>query len=211
MSPLESPSRDTSGLRAVAWWTAWIGVTIVSFFVSCWFWTGFLSRHYGTMDRPGAPILWVTAVFGTWMILLVPLIVIMYAKVDKAYEDARLNREESAYEKTRCAMGVRCLDIPIADRRLDEAMRRRLKRIPPTIRNGHLVRLRLADGRTVPYAFVLEGRELAGVYGERNPRLSARQITELDPVAPADIPDFEASGWVRLDGVGIPFDEKSVV
>lgn len=211
MSAMGSPARQTSGLKAVAWWMAWITVTIVSFFVSCWFWTGFLARNYGTMDKPGAPILWVVAVFGTWMVLLVPLIVVMYAKVDKAYEDARINREESTYDKARRAMGVRCLDIPRADRLLDENLRRRLKSLPETVRNGHLVRLRLKSGRTVAHAFVLNGRELAGVYGEHDPLITARDIADLEAVAPQDVPDFEASGWVRLDGVGIPIDEKPTV
>lgn len=204
-------SRQTSGLKAVTWWMAWIAVTIVSFFVSCWFWTGFLARNYGTMDKPGAPILWVTAVFGTWMILLVPLIVVMYAKVDKAYEDARINREGSAYDKTRRAMGVRCLDIPQRDRRLSESHRRQLRRIPQTIRNGHLVSLVLQGGRTVRYAFILNGAELAGVYAESDPRVLASQIEEILPVPAGEIPDFEASGWVRLDGVGVPWDEKTAV
>lgn len=211
MSATGYPPTQTSGLKAVAWWMTWIAVTIVSFFISCWFWTGFLARNYGTMDRPGAPILWVTAVFGTWMILLVPLIVVMYAKVDKAYEDARINREGSAYDKTRRAMGVRCLDIAQGDRRLSEDHRRQLKRMPQAIRNGHLVSLILRDGRRVRYAFILNGVELAGVYQESDPRVLASQIAEIHPVLLADVPDFEASGWVRLDGVGVPWDEKSTV
>lgn len=73
----------------ILWWIGWIVLTIVSFFVSHWFWTPFIAKHAGDMSRPGVPLLWVTAVFGSWMVLLVPLIIVMYNKVDRAYEDAR--------------------------------------------------------------------------------------------------------------------------
>ena len=82
--------------NTVLWWVGWIALTILSFFACCYFWTGFIARHIGGMDTGNAPILWVTAVFGSWMVLLVPLIIVMYAKVDKAYEDARIRRESAA-------------------------------------------------------------------------------------------------------------------
>ncbi|MCG3176013.1 MAG: hypothetical protein MOGMAGMI_00951 [Candidatus Omnitrophica bacterium] len=207
-----SSGRKDSALSAITWWVGWIAVTIVSFFVSCWFWTGHLARHYGTMDKPGAPLVWVVAVFGTWMILLVPLIVIMYAKVDKAYEDARIGREGDAYEKVRRAMGVRCLDIPQRSRVLAEPLRRKLKQWPETVRKGHLVHLILRDGRRVEHAFVLERREVLGVYDLSDRTFDPSAITDIEPIPQDRIPDFNSARWVRLDGVGLPFeDEKPAV
>src|SRR3990167_5619830 len=83
----------------VLWWVGWIVLTIASFFVSCYFWTGFIAKHVGPMDQNGVPILWVAAVFGSWMVLLVPLIIVMYNKVDRSYEDARMHRESEMQKK----------------------------------------------------------------------------------------------------------------
>ena len=80
----------------VLWWIVWILLTIGSFFVSAHFWTGFIADKFGSIHQPGVAILWVSAVFGSWMVLLVPLIILMYNKVDKAYDEARIKREMSA-------------------------------------------------------------------------------------------------------------------
>ena len=89
---------NASKEHPVLWWIGWIALTIVAFFIPCYAWTKFFAMHAGTMDKPGMPALWVTAVFGTWMIFLVPLIIVMYNKVDRAYEDARNARERQAKE-----------------------------------------------------------------------------------------------------------------
>src|SRR5687768_2772555 len=99
--------QEKDGNYTVLWWIGWITLTIISFFISCYFWTGFIAKYVGSMDKPGVPIVWVTAVFGTWMVLLVPLIVIMYSKVDKAYEDARLKRETDAFNKAKAEFKVK--------------------------------------------------------------------------------------------------------
>ena len=90
-------TRSNGGRQTVFWWIGWIVLTILSFFLSCFFWTRHIALHVGPMSQPGVSILWISAVFGTWMLLLVPLIIVMYNKVDKAYEDARIVRETTQF------------------------------------------------------------------------------------------------------------------
>ncbi len=187
----------------VLWWIGWILLTILSFFVSCWFWTGYLSRHAGTMDKPGMPMLWVGCVFGSWMVLLVPLIVLMYNKVDRAYEDARLSREKDGLEKMRSRLGVRAVMLKETDRRLDASLSQMLRRVPETIRQGHLVTAVLKDGRRFENVFVLSRREILGIYDQTSAPFTARDIAKLEPADLDRLPAFEPSKWLRLDGAGL--------
>src|SRR5689334_14637964 len=82
--------------HSVLWWIGWIVLTILTFFAAYALWTPIIASRVGPMSQPGVPMLWVAAVFGTWMVFLVPLIILMYNKVDRAYEDARINRERLA-------------------------------------------------------------------------------------------------------------------
>lgn len=190
------------GESTVLWWVGWILLTILSFFVSAWFWTGFLAKHYGAMDRPGAPVIWVAAVFGSWMVLLVPLIVIMYQKVDKAYEDARIARETAAFEKARAGFRVKSVFVEAAERRLRPELVKKLKSIPEAVRRGHLVHARLRDGRTVNHVFVLNRKEVLGVYGEETLSFRVSDIVDLEAADLDKLPAFKTDGWLRIDGVG---------
>ena len=187
----------------VLWWIGWIALTLISFFVSAWFWTGFLAKYAGTMDRPGMPILWVTAVFGTWLVLLVPLIIVMYNKVDRAYEDARISREAKQYEASKRELGVRSVRIEELDRLLPKALTDKLKRQKPIIKKGHLVTAVLKDGRRVPNVFIYDNRDVLGVYGQASLTFKISDIVDVIPVGESEpLTAFTADRWLRLDGVG---------
>jgi hypothetical protein len=186
----------------VLWWIGWITLTIAAFFAASAIWTPVIARHYGTMDRPGAPILWVTAVFGSWMVLLVPLIVVMYNKVDKAYEDARIARESAAHQKARAAFRVRAVKLDDADRRLDRRLIEKLKTVPPAVKRGHLVTAVLKDGRRVDHVFVLDRRDLMGVYGAERATFTAADVVDVVPADLDRLPAFQPDRWLRLDGIG---------
>ena len=106
----------------VLWWVGWIVLTILSFFVSCYFWTGFIAKHVGSMEKPGVPIFWVATVFGSWMALLVPLIIVMYNKVDRTYEEARNKRESEAQMKIASQLGLRASAVPVSRRLLPKGI-----------------------------------------------------------------------------------------
>src|SRR5205823_2536522 len=85
-----------SGTQTIFWWVVWITLTIASFFLAAAFWTPVIASKFGSIRETRTSVIWIVAVFGTWMAALVPLIIVMYSKVDKAYEDARLRREKAA-------------------------------------------------------------------------------------------------------------------
>lgn len=187
---------------SVGWWIGWILLTIGSFFVSCYFWTRFIAKHMGPMSRAGVPILWVTTVFGSWMMMLLPLIVVMYRKVDKAYEDARLAREKAQGEKTRNRLRVRSIFIEDSLRRLPRELTEKLKTVPETIHQGHLVTAILRNGEKVENVFILNKKQVLGVYDAEQLSFNVNEIADLEPVDTEKLPHFETGRWLRLDGVG---------
>jgi hypothetical protein len=184
----------------VFWWIGWIVLTIASFFVACFFWTDFIAKHVGPVEKPGVSILWVSLVFGSWMIALVPLIVIMYRKVDKAYEDARIARENASFEKAKLESQPKRLFVEENKRCLGMDLVRKLKKIPEAIPRGHLVTVLLRDGRSVENVFILDRRELLGIYGARESSFEASDVIDLKPADLNRLPVFKTEEWLRLDG-----------
>lgn len=195
---------DKSGgaQSAVFWWLGWITLTILSFFIACYFWTGFIAKHVGTMDEPGVALLWVAAVFGSWMVLLVPLIVLMYNKVDRSYEDARIAREASEYKKAREYFKVRSISIPEENRQLSKALRDKLKKAPTAINRGHLVTVVTKAGQKIDNVFILDRQQVLGIYDATTMPFKVEEVADLIPANLDQIPRFESRRWLRLDGVG---------
>lgn len=188
--------------NTVFWWVGWITLTIVTFFAAAWFWTGIVARHVGTMDVPAARYIWVGAVFGSWALLLVPLVILMYNKVDKAYEDARIGRETAAFEKAKNEFHVRSVRIEDQDRLLAKELTQKLKTHPAAVNRGHLVTAVLKDGRRIDNVFVLDRKDVLGVYGIDKMTFAVKDIVDVVPADLDKIPPFETEGWLRLDGVG---------
>ena len=183
-----------SGTRTIFWWVTWITLTIVSFFAAAAFWTPWIAKHLGSIHSTKNSVIWVTAVFGTWMLFLVPLIIVMYSKVDKVYEDARLRRENAALQ-------FRSILIARDERLLPKTLRSKLSGVPETIEGGHLVRTILKDGREVPYVFVANQEEILGVYDCREMPFQVSEIKDIFPESLETLPAFLQTKWLRLDGV----------
>jgi uncharacterized membrane protein len=192
---------DNKDKNTILWWIGWIVLTIVSFFVSCWFWTGFIAKNVGPMSQSGVPILWVTAVFGSWMVLLVPLIVVMYNKVDRAYEDARISRETRQFEAVRKEVNVRSVQVEEKDRLLPRELADKVKKMPEALRKGHLVSAVLKDGRRFDHVFIANRREVLGIYDQTQMPFRVSDIADLVPADLDKLPNFEENRWLRLDGV----------
>lgn len=154
------------------------------------------------MDKPGVPALWVAAVFGSWMILLVPLIIMMYKKVDKAYEDARIARESAQSQKAEKEFKVRSLCVEKTLRILKKELTAKLKKFPETIRRGHLVTVTLSSGDKVKNVFILDKKEVLGIYGVERLSFDIKDIVDIEPVADEEISRFKPEEWLRLDDVG---------
>ncbi len=188
----------------VAWWIGWILLTIGSFFIACYFWTWFIAEHVGNIKTGGVSVLWVTAVFGTWMIFLLPLIILMYNKVDKAYEDARIRREGLALKKAQEEKlgknpGFRTQFVESSKRLLEDRLRKKIGKFPQAIRGGQLVTAVLRDGRRVKNVFVADKKEILGVYGLEKFSFVADDIVDLEPTDLDKLPPFEPQHWLRLD------------
>jgi len=187
---------------AILWWVGWIAVSILTFFVSCFFWTRFIAEKVGPINQPGVAVLWVAAVFGTWMVMLVPLIIVMYQKVDKAYEDARIAREKNQFEKKSSLFKVKSVLVDESKRQLTKDLSKKMKSWPEAIRRGHLVTAILRDGRRIENVFVLNRRVVLGVYGVQDMPFQVEHIQDLEPSDLDHIPNFKSEDWLRLDGVG---------
>lgn len=200
-----SAKTETKKQNTVLWWVGWILLTIGSFFVACWFWTWFIAAHVGSVKSERVTILWVAAVFGTWMVFLLPLIILMYNKVDKAYEDARIKREAMEIKRKEAegravSSSVRFQPVEASRRILAEALRKKVRKFPDTIKGGHLVTVILKDGRRFEHVFIAGKKEVLGIYGAEQLPFDIQEITDLEPSDLDHMPVFKPELWLRLDG-----------
>lgn len=183
----------------VTWWIGWMALTIASFFASVGFWTWFFAKNGGNVQNPATAQQWVFAVFGTWMVALLPLFVIMYQKVDRAYEKARLRREET---ESSPQIKAKTFYLDPSKRTLQDSLVQKLKKIPPTLKRGrqagHLVTAVLRDGRKFENVFVVNRSELLGIYGHDQLPFEVKDIADLEPAE--KFPAFSEEDWLRLDG-----------
>jgi len=196
---------ETKKQNTILWWVGWIALTIGSFFVACWFWTWFIAAYVGSVKSERVTLLWVAAVFGTWMVFLLPLIILMYNKVDKAYEDARIKREALEFKRKemegrREAGAVRFQHVEASRRMLAEALRKKIGKFPDTIKGGHLVTAILKDGRRFEHVFIAGKKEVLGIYGAEQLPFDIQEITDLEPSDLDHMPVFKPELWLRLDG-----------
>jgi hypothetical protein len=187
----------TSGRKAILGWVVWIGLSIGSFFAAAALWTPIIAKYVGPVRESRAAVAWIGAVFGTWIVFLVPLIITMYSKVDKVYEDARLRREQAARR-------FRSISIERSRRVLPSPVAQKISAWPETIPGGHLVHLTLADGSRIPHVFVAqgsEGKEILGIYGAKGFSFQAAEVRDAENTENETLPAFLAADWLRLDGV----------
>ena len=192
-----SPARANAkkpGAQTVLWWVLWITLTIASFFAASAVWTPVIARRFGSVRETRNSVIWIAAVFGTWMVFLVPLIVWMYRRVDKTYEDARIRREKAAHR-------FRSVRVDPAKRGLPAPLAAKLADWPEAIEGGHLVNVLLKDGRKIPNVYIFEKREILGIYDCTEMTFEAADILDLEPEDLVRLPQFSAANWLRLDGV----------
>ena len=184
----------------VTWWIGWIALTIATFFASAGFWTWYLAKNGGNIQDPGAGRQWIFSVFGTWMVALVPLIVVMYQKVDRAYEKAREQREKREAGQLK----PKTVYLDPSKRLLGESLANKLKRFPPTLKRGkmagHLVTATLKDGRKFQNVFVSNSQEILGIYDYNQLPFETGDIADLEPANLETLPSFSEDKWLRLDG-----------
>jgi hypothetical protein len=193
-----SPSKTKpSGIQTILWWLVWITLTILTFFAAAALWTPLVAKHFGSIRETRASAIWIIAVFGTWMVFLVPLIVVMYQRVDKVYEDSRIRRENAARR-------YKSIFVEPGKRKLPKGASSTLKSLAPLLEGGHLVHLTLKDGRKIPNVFVSAQEEILGIYDVQEFAFEGRDVASLEPVDFKTSPVFMTQSWLRLDGVPPP-------
>ena len=193
------------GYQSILWWVVWILLTIGSFFAAAAFWTPVIAQRFGSIRETKTAVIWVSAVFGSWMVILLPLIIVMYQKVDKAYEDARIRREKAAQQSSQtAALRFRSIVVEKSKRILSAELKEKLKGWPETIEGGHLLTVILKNGRRIPHVFVAGREGVLGIYDFTELAFEGRDIADIEPADMSRLPAFFWANWLRLDGVTVP-------
>jgi len=192
---------DREDEQTVSWWLIWMSLTIGTFFLAVWFWTPFIAKHFGSIKESPNSIIWVVAVFGTWLTALVPLMIYMYQKVDMAYEKARqLRREKASLPQMDDSVKIRAILVEEEKRRVPKTLSDKLKKIPQTIQGGHLVTAILKNGKRVENVFIARRKEILGLYDAQELEFNPQDITDVELTNLDHPPDFTKKTWLRLDG-----------
>ncbi len=135
--------------------------------------------------------LWLKAVFGSWLALMLPFLVLLYKKADLIFK-AAVARQNAAGPKFRTAFVER------SKRLLRRDFVEKLKKSPQTLDKGQIVEVTLTDGRKIPNVFVLNRSEILGLYDYPEFCFDTSQIQNVELMT--DLPVYEENRWLRLDG-----------
>ena len=136
---------------------------------------------------------WAKAVFGSWLILILPLLVIMYRRADEIFKDAIIRQ-------TQKPVSFRTVFVEKVNRILPQKISEKLRDVPATLNNSHIVNLKLKNGNQVPNVFVLNSTEVLGIYDETDLKFHMNDIEDIEPVDLGRLSGYEESKWLRLDG-----------
>lgn len=134
---------------------------------------------------------WVKAVTGTWLFSLLPFLAVLYRKADRIFKNAEARQTNSAPK-------FRSIFIEKQKRFIPGEMAARLAKIPPALENGHVVHLILKDGRKIPHVFVINSKEVLGVYDRSELGFEMKEVADIELVDA--LPAYEEEKWLRLDG-----------
>lgn len=181
---------NTDQERAVDAWLLGMGIFIGSLTASALGW-GFVFKKQLHITSGGIDGTWLKAVLGSWLAILIPFLILMYRKADAIFQTAN---SRQTYEPN-----YRRQFVEKEKRLLSDAQALRLAAIKPVLPGGHLLRVKLRDGRLIPYVFVSTAKEILGVYDRERFDFESRDIVDIEPVLAPNLPAFETSKWLRLD------------
>ena len=171
-------------------WLGGMGVFIGLLIAAAFFW----SLHYKSrLGQEGLSGEWLKAVFLTWLVLMLPFLILLYRQADRIFK--------TAVERQTPKLPVfRSLLVEHSRRLLPEKISQKIRRAPAVLREGHIVNALLKDGRKIPHVFVMGGTEILGVYDRTELGFEADDIMDIEILAPGDLPVYEESKWLRIDG-----------
>lgn len=177
--------------KAVDVWLLGIGVFIFAVMLALIFWGWFykaeiLREHsnlYGS---------WLKSSGLTILILNLPLLLWMYRKADRIFQDAVIRQ-------TAKGPAFKTAFVEQEKRLLSQPLREKISTYPETLSGGHVVRFRLKNGREIPHAFVIQNRELLGLYDFEKMDFTVEEIVDAMPLKPEELPAYDETKWLRLD------------
>jgi hypothetical protein len=177
--------------RATDAWFGGMTVFIGLLVSSALFWSVVLRKQIHP-DVAGLDPVWAKAVFGTWLAVLLPFLVFMYLKADRIFKDAHARQSYTPRFRSVC--------VDPSRRTLPSFIQEKIKTAPATLRNGHILTIVLRDGRRVSNIFVINFREIIGIYDKMALDFEPRDVVDAEVVRSADLPAYEEDKWLRLDG-----------
>src|SRR3989338_2775624 len=175
--------------KAVDAWLFGMGIFIGLLVVSLFVWSWLLKER---INQGGYDTLWVKSVFVSWLVILLPFLILMYRKADLIFK--------TAVERQTYSPKFRTVSVERSKRPLPASFAQQLKGIPPTLRGGQVVTLVLKNGRKVPHVFVLDYQEILGIYDQKEYDFNPTDVSGLETILLENLPAYEESKWLRLDG-----------
>ncbi|MBI3312804.1 MAG: hypothetical protein HYZ83_01025 [Candidatus Omnitrophica bacterium] len=175
--------------RAVNAWLLGMGTFVGLLILSCFFWSLALKGQIHQNVSQGFNSVWAKAVFGSWLLLLMPFLIFMYRKADQIFKDATIRQTQTGPK-------FRTVFVEKAKRRLPEKVAGKIKNFPSMFHEGYLMNLILKDGRKIPHVFIVNN-EILGVYDRLELGFNAEDVSDIEPLE--KIPNYEESKWLRLD------------
>ena len=177
--------------RAVDAWFNGMSVFLGGLVASAFFWSVRFVR--GAPPDAGLNPLWIKAVFGTWLFITLPFLVLMYRKADQIFKNAVVRQAPAGRFQS--------IFVDRQKRLLPEPFAAKVAAMPANLPKGHVVSLLLKDGRRVDHVFVLNGREILGVYDRPEFDFETAAIIDVESIENADLPNYDESKWLRVDGI----------
>ncbi len=179
---------NTDQEKATDAWLAGISTFISLLIASCLFWSW---KMKGLMTNGHMDSGWVKTVLATWLALTLPFLILMYRRADQIFKTA-VERQTAGRLRFQTAF------VEKGKRLLPKEVSEKIRLIPRTLENGHVLTVVLKDGRRIPDVFVLNSNEILGVYGRSELGFEGCDVEQVET---ADIfPEYEESKWLRLDG-----------
>ncbi len=155
-----------------------------------WSWV-YRERILAPSGKAGFDPAWIKAVIGTWLFSLLPFLVYLYRKADDIFKKASARQ---------MGMGPKFKSIFVEKQKrfIPPAAAARLEKIPHALENGHVINLILKDGRKIPNVFVINSKEILGIYDRSELGFEMNEVADIEPVEA--LPAYEEDKWLRLDG-----------
>jgi hypothetical protein len=180
---------NTDQEKATDAWLAGMGCFLAGLIAACFFWSWRLRAQ--VFQTPGFDPLWGKSVLGTWLVLTLPFLIFLYKKADAIFK--------AAHERqTRLGPRFQTRFLERSRRLLPENIVEKIKAVPEALEEGHVVKLKLRDGREIPNVFIFRGNEVLGLYDAHEMTFETRDVTDVEVVTA--LPQYEESRWLRLDG-----------